>query len=111
MQASQEKISLYYSCSWRKTINYLVIYVFGNLFTDKALVVSCTLENKNKISTHSLLDTSATRIAFIDKAMACNVCNALQILFIPLAKPKLLKKFDKRPARPITHAIYPTLTI
>lgn len=66
-----------------------------DLFADKALVVSCTLSNKSEILTHFLLDTDATGIAFIDKIMACNGCNMLQILF---AKSKQLKKFDGKPA-------------
>ena len=59
----------------------------------------------------SLFDTGATGIAFIDVAMARHVCKVLQILFIPLAKPKLVRGFDGRPALDITHAIYFTLTV
>ena len=83
----------------------------GNLFTDEVLVVLCTLGNDNEISSHSLLDTGATGVAFIDEAMARHVCNVLKISFLPLSKLKPLKGFDKKPARPITHAIYPTLTV
>lgn len=83
----------------------------GDLFTDEALVVSCSLGNKNEIETVTLLDTGATGVAFIDKAMARHVCDVLQISFIQLAKPKPIKGFDGRPAPPITHAIYPTLTV
>ena len=43
--------------------------------------------------------------------MACYICEVLQISFIKLAKPTPIKKFDSRPARPITHTIYPTLTV
>ena len=83
----------------------------SDLFTDEALIISCTLSNSNEILTHSFLDTGAIEIAFIDKTMACNVCKALKISFISLAKSKLLKRFDERLARPIIHAIYPTLTV
>ena len=83
----------------------------GDLFTDEALVTPCTLGNHSEISSHSLLDTGATEIAFIDETMARHVCNVLKIFFLPLAKPKPLKGFDEKPARPITHAIYPTLTV
>ena len=83
----------------------------GDLFTDEALVIPCTLGNSSKISTHSLLDTGATGVAFIDEAMARHVCNVLKISILPLTKPKPLKGFDGKPARPITHAIYPTLTV
>ena len=59
----------------------------------------------------SLFDTGATGIAFVDVAIACHVCKVLQISFIPLAKPKLVRGFDGQPAPDITHAIYPTLTM
>ena len=65
----------------------------------------------NEIKTTSLLDTGAIGIAFIDLAMARYVCNVLQISFIQLAKPKPIKGFDGKPAPPITHVIYPTLTV
>ena len=58
-----------------------------------------------------LLDTGATSIAFVDVAMACHVCKVLQILFLPLAKPKLIRGFDGRLAPDITHVIYLTLTV
>ena len=44
-----------------------------NLFTDKALVVLCSLNNKNEIETVTLLDTGATGVTFIDKAMVRHV--------------------------------------
>lgn len=43
--------------------------------------------------------------------MARYICKVLQISFIKLAKPKPIKGFDGRPAKPITHAIYPTLPV
>ena len=42
----------------------------GNLFTDEALIVACSLSRMNEIKTTSLLDTGATGIAFIDLTMA-----------------------------------------
>ena len=83
----------------------------GDLFTDEALVVTCSLGRMNEIKTTSLLDTEATGITFIDLAMAHHVCDVLQISFIQLAKPKPIRGFDGKPAPPITHAIYPTLTV
>ena len=65
-----------------------------DLFTNKALVVPCKLNNKNQIETCLLLNIVATGIGFIDKKMARHVCHILQILFFLLAKPKLLKRFD-----------------
>ena len=83
----------------------------GDLFTDEALVTPCTLGNNSEILSHSLLDTGATGVAFIDETMGRHVCNVLKISFLPLAKPKPLKGFDGKPARSITHAIYSTLTV
>ena len=83
----------------------------GDLFTDKALVVSCKLGNKGEIKTCSLLDIGATGIEFIDEKMPRYVCHVLKILFLPLAKPKLLKEFDEKPAKPIMYAIYSMLTV
>ena len=54
----------------------------GNLFTDEAIVVACSLDKINEIKTTFLLDTEATSIAFIDLAMACHMCDILQISFI-----------------------------
>ena len=74
-------------------------------------MIACSLGRMNKIKTTSLLDTRATGIAFINLAMACHVCDILQIFFIQLAKPKLIRRFDGKLAPLITHAIYPTLTV
>ena len=43
--------------------------------------------------------------------MARYICKVLQILFMKLAKLKSIKRFNGRPAKPITHMIYPTLTV
>lgn len=94
-----------------KPLLILSFLLLGNLFTDKVLVVLCKLGNKNQVETCLLLDIRAIGIAFIDKKMARHVCHVLQILFLLLTKPKLLKNFDKKPAWPIIHAIYSTLTI
>lgn len=85
--------------------------LLGNLFTDKALVILCILRSKKQIQLIFLLDTSAIGIAFIDEAITCTVCKKLEIFFIKLAKSKPFKKFDSRLVIPITHAIYPILTM
>ena len=82
-----------------------------NLFTNEALVVACSLDRMNEIKITCLLDTEATGIVFIDLAMARYVCDVLQISFIQLAKLKPIKRFDGKPAPPITHTIYLTLTV
>ena len=53
-----------------------------NLFTDKALMVACSLGKINEIKITSLLDIRATSIAFIDLEMVRHVCDVLQIFFI-----------------------------
>ena len=83
----------------------------GNLFTDETFVIVCSLDRMNEIKTTSLLNTGATGIIFIDLAMTCHVCEVLQIFFIQLAKPKLIRGFDGKSAPPIIYAIYPTLTV
>ena len=54
----------------------------GDLFTNEAFVVACSLDRINEIKTTSLLDTGATGIAFINLAIACHVCDVLKISFI-----------------------------
>ena len=83
----------------------------GDLFTDEALVVLCTLDSRTQIETHSLLDIGATGVAFIDKTMTRHVCDVLKISFLLLTKPKPLKRFNGKSATPTTHAIYLTLTV
>ena len=70
----------------------------SDLFTESPLVVQCSvrslIDKKRQIHFTSLLDTSATGIAFVDVAMMRHVCKMLHILFISLAKPKLVRGFD-----------------
>ena len=83
----------------------------GNLFTNEVLMIACRLGRINEIKTTSLLDTGAIDIAFIDLKMAHHVYDVLKISFIQLAKPKPIKGFNDKPVPPITHEIYPTLTV
>ena len=83
----------------------------GDLFTDEAFVVTCSLGRTNKIKITSLLDTGATGIAFINLAIVRHVYDVLQISFIQLAKPKPIRGFDGKLAPSITHTIYPALTV
>ena len=43
--------------------------------------------------------------------MTRHVCNVLKISFIQLAKLKLIRGFDSKPALPIIYTIYPMLTV
>ena len=80
--------------SYNKLLIILLSLLPDDLFINEALVVPCKLDNKSEITTCFLLDTSAISIRFIDKKMARHVCHMFQILFLPLAKPKPLKRFD-----------------
>ena len=59
----------------------------------------------------ALLNTGATGIVFVDVAMAHYECKMLQILFILLAKPKLIRGFDSQPAPDIIYTICFILTM
>ena len=80
-----------------------------NLFCENPLTIQCTLGNKIKVTI--LIDTCATRFGFIDKKFAEIVCKKLEIQPQCLTKPKPIQRFDGRAARPVTHAIYPTLSV
>ena len=56
--------------------------LLGNLFTDEALMVVCSLGRMNKIKTTFLLDIEATNIAFINLEMTRYVCDVLKVSFI-----------------------------
>jgi hypothetical protein len=64
-----------------------------------------------KIPLKTLIDTGATGYGFIDERAAQDVCSALGIQPNPLLRPKPIRGFDGHLARPITYAIYPSLTI
>ena len=65
----------------------------------------------NKIRATILADTYATGYSFIDEEFAETVCQVLEIEPQHLIKPKQIQGFDGKVAKPITHAIYPTLTV
>ena len=82
-------------------------------FAPEPLVTPCTLFNNTKRNTvKALVDTGATGYAFIDEITAHIICENLGINPIPLLRPKPIKGFDGHLAKqPITHAIYPGLTV
>ena len=83
----------------------------GDFFTDEPLVTSCKLGNQEEIELVTLLETGATGHAFIDEKMVRTICERLQLSPQRLTKPKPVRGFDGRLGKPITHAIYPTLTV
>ncbi len=78
-------------------------------FCESPFTIQCTIGNKIKATT--LVDTCATGYGFIDEEFAETVCHVLEIEPQCLIKPKQIQRFDSRAAKPITHVIYPTLTV
>jgi WD domain, G-beta repeat len=77
------------------------------------LVTQCTLSSLGTVfrTLPVLIDTGATGYGFIDETIVQQVCETLSIQPIPLSRPKPIRGFDGHLAKPITHAIYPSLTI
>ncbi len=80
-----------------------------DLFYESSFIIQCIL--KNKIMDILLADTCTTGYGFIDEEFEKTVCQVLEIELQCLIKPKQIQKFDGRATKPITYAIYPTLTI
>ena len=80
-----------------------------DLFCESPFIIQCTLGNKIRAIT--LDDICATRYSFIDEEFAKTICQVLEIEPQCLIKPKQIYGFDGRAAKPITHAIYLTLTV
>lgn len=80
-----------------------------DLFCESSCPIQCILENI--IQAITLVDTCTTRYGFIDENFAEYVCQVLQIKTQRLIKPKPIQGFDGKVTKPITYAIYPTLTI
>ena len=59
----------------------------------------------------TLANTCATGYSFIDKEFAETICQVLEIKPQRLIKLKQIQKFNGGAAKPITHAICPTLTV
>ena len=83
------------------------------LWTDKPVV-----EGSPSVGSHTLfrlpflVDTGATGFAFIDEKLVPIICSMFNITPYRLPRPKQLKGYDGVLSRkPITHAIYPTLTV
>ena len=87
---------------------FFIIYA-RDLFCESPLTIQCTLGNKIKATT--LVDTCATGFGFINEKFAEIVCERLEIQPQRLTKPKPIQGFDGRTARPMTYAIYPTLSV
>ncbi len=84
-----------------------------DFFTSKSLTIECVLfSNEISYSLKSLIDSEATDYSFIDKLIAQNVYDYLQIESLSLIKLKSIKEFNDHYAKKlITHAIYSNLTV
>ncbi len=84
-----------------------------DFFTSKSLTIECVLfSNEISYSLKSLIDIEATDYSFIDKLIAQNVYDYLQIESLSLIKLKSIKEFNDHYAKKlITHAIYSNLTV
>ena len=58
-----------------------------------------------------LANIYATRYNFIDKKFAKTIYQVLEIELQYPIKLKQIQKFDSKAAKPMTHAIYPILTV
>jgi len=85
----------------------------NDFFTSKSLTIECVLfSNEISYSLKSLIDIEATDYSFIDKLIAQNVYDYLQIESLSLIKLKSIKEFNDHYAKKlITHAIYSNLTV
>jgi len=85
----------------------------NDFFASKSLTTECVLSsNEISYSLKSLIDTEAADYSFINKLIAQNVCDYLQIKSLFLIKLKSIRRFDDHYAKKlITHAIYLNLTV
>ena len=75
-------------------------------------MVSCTLASLDtRVQIEALIDTGATGYAFIDQNLAHTIARTMNLLFMPLRKPKPIEAFDGIDRKPITHAIHLSLTV
>ncbi len=85
----------------------------NDFFALKSLITECVLSsNEISYSLKSLIDIEAADYSFIDKLIAQNVCDHLQIESLSLIKLKSIREFNDHYAKKlITHAIYLNLTV
>ena len=58
-----------------------------------------------------MVDTCATRFGFIDEKFIEIVCKKLKVQSQLITKLKPIQGFDNKAARPVTYAIYLTLSV
>ena len=83
-----------------------------NKFANHPFLIKTTLSSgRIEHTIDALGDTGASGYSFIDEKTAQLISEKLGLRPVPLSRPKHLCCFDGRMAKPITHAIYPTMTI
>lgn len=80
-----------------------------NLFDEEPGIVDCTLGGR--YYTKAMIDNGCTGYSFIDRDMAHEVCDVLGISPVKLLKPRKVRGYNGQPGEPVTHAIYPPMTI
>ena len=85
----------------------------NDFFALKFLTTECILSsNEINYSLKSLIDIKAADYSFIDKLIAQNVYDHLQIKFLTLIKAKYIQEFDDHYVKKlITYVIYLNLTV
>jgi hypothetical protein len=84
----------------------------NNACAPEPLDIDCVLSSMSKkVPLKVLIDTGITNYWFIDECTAQDVCSVLGIQPNPLSIPKPIRGFDGHLAKPITYAIYLSLTI
>jgi len=91
----------------------LIMNSLNNFFASKSLTIKCILfSNEINYSLKSLINIEAADYSFINKLIAQNVYDHLQIESLSLIKLKSIRKFDDHYAKKlITHAIYSNRTV
>ena len=70
------------------------------------------LAQEKEYQSKALADTGATAYSFIDEKEAQILSDTLDILPLPLSKPRYLCGYDgKMRKKPVTHAIYPSMRV
>ena len=84
-----------------------------NIWAQKSLLTDGTVaSDSSNLHLKFFIDTGTTGYAFINKGLADQVCEKLQIAHVRLNWPKSVEEYDDQVAsKSITHIIYSTLTV
>jgi transposase InsO family protein len=82
-----------------------------DLFDEGPVIESCILGGENQYLVKAMIDNGCTGYSFVNSTIVRKICEALKISPIKLNKPRKVKGYDGRMGEPITHAIYPRMSI